>query len=384
MAQPVMELGAADMAEPPAFLPAVRSVAYRGSTYSAAVVPAKAPNLPPVVLLPPIGVGIDRTFCGRLVDAWAADASAGPALHAIDVLGMGDSSPKPRMKRPFGGWDEPPRTPREWAEQVVAYVQDEVGEPCVVVGQSNLCTVALEAAAMGNGSVMGVVLVGPPAIEALSIDKPLTAIDKIWRIVSSPIGAVLFRFARRKAFLESFSRRNLFANPSEVDEAYLLMCEAGAADTSTRHAIFSFVAGTWRQDYRPLLASLALPTLVVTGSDVGATAADGAGVGRAPAPPKPAPTEVDKTSFGGLLSWFKIWRRDPEGKSTAGRFDQVGRDLSLDPEMKLRDYVSAMPAAEATGCIETALLPGWNVVVYESPTELASCMSDFVQRRFGS
>ena len=34
----------------------------------------------------------------------------------------------------------------EWAEQVVAYVEDEVGEPCVVVGQSNLCTVALEAA----------------------------------------------------------------------------------------------------------------------------------------------------------------------------------------------------------------------------------------------
>ena len=58
---------------------------------------------------------------------------------------------------------------REWAEQVVAYVREEVGGPCVVVGQSNLCAVALEAADMSgaDGPVKGVVLVGPPAVEAL-------------------------------------------------------------------------------------------------------------------------------------------------------------------------------------------------------------------------
>eukprot|EP00966_Prymnesium_polylepis_P284547 6574016-Prymnesium_polylepis.1 len=106
------------------------------------------------------------------------------------------------MKRTLvGGWDEPPRTPRQWAEQVVSYVHNEVGEPCVVVGQSNLCTVALEAAALDPDAVKGIVLLGPPAVEALSIDKPQESIDKVWRIVGSPIGAALFRFARRKPFL---------------------------------------------------------------------------------------------------------------------------------------------------------------------------------------
>ena len=157
-----------------------KSVGYRGSTYSATVVPATVADLPALVLLPPIGVGIDRTFCNRFVDAWA-EAAPGPALHAIDVIGVGDSEPKPQMKRPFGGWDQPPRTPTEWAEQTLEYVRDEVGAPCVVVGQSNLCAVALEAAGMGagDGMVVGVVLVGPPAVEALSIDKPQAQIDKV-------------------------------------------------------------------------------------------------------------------------------------------------------------------------------------------------------------
>ena len=195
------------------------SVSYRGSTYSSTVVPAAKPGRPALVLLPPIGVGIDRTFCGRLVDAWA-EAAPGPALHAIDVVGMGDSQPKPRMKRPFGGWDQPPRTPTEWAEQTLAYVREEVGGPCVVVGQSNLCAVALEAADMSgaDGPVKGVVLVGPPAVEALSIDKPQESIDKVWRLVGSPLGGALFRFARRKSFLSSFSKKNLFADPSQASE----------------------------------------------------------------------------------------------------------------------------------------------------------------------
>ena len=67
----------------------------------------------------------------------------------------------------------------------------------MVVGQSNLCAVALEAAEMGgtDGMVTGVVLIGPPAVEALSINKPQESIDKVWRLVGTPVGAALFRFA---------------------------------------------------------------------------------------------------------------------------------------------------------------------------------------------
>ena len=349
----------------------IRSSSFRGVRYSAAGVPAATSGLPPLVLLPPIGVGIDRTFCTRFLDAWA-ELSPGPALHAIDMIGMGDSAPKPIMKRRLsGGWAEPPRTPTEWAEQTLQYIKEEVGEPCVVVGQSNLCAVALEAAAIEGSDIAGVILVGPPAVEALSIDKPAEKIQKVWKLVGSPVGAALFRFARRRAFLASFSKKNLFADPDQVDDAYLDICTAGAADASSRHAVFSFVAGTWRQNYTSLLSTLTKPTLILSGRDVGA----GKGVGNA----KTAPQEVDRTSYRGLLSWFSVWRKDGRG----GRFDQVARDLGTDPAIKLRDFVSAMPAARAAGCVETALLPGWNVLVYESPDELAAVVGRFVARRFG-
>jgi len=91
-------------------------------------------------------------------------------------------------------------------------------------------------------------------------------------------------------------------------------------------------------------------------------------------------SEVDKTSFGNLLRWFAVWRRGREQE--AGTFDQVARDLGVDPEAKLRDFVDAMPAAQTASSVETALLPGWNVLVYESPEPLAQCVSDFVRRRF--
>ena len=346
---------------------------FRGITYSATVVPACDASQPPLVLLPPIGVGIDRTFCKPFVEAWSTLAP-GPALHVIDVVGVGDSSPKPKMKRPFGGWSEPPRTPTDWAEQTLSYIRDYVGEPCVIVGQSNLCAVALEAAELSgpSGLVRGIVLVGPPAVEALSIDKPPEKVQKVWRLVGSPIGAALFRFARRRAFLASFSKKNLFADPSKVDDDYLDICVAGAKDASSRHAVFSFVAGTWRKNYTPLLGRLTLPTLIVSGRDIGA----GEGVGNAPS----APSEVDKTSYKGLLSWFSVWRKEGRG----GRFAQVARDLGTDPAAKLRDFAGAMPAAAAAGTVETAMLPGWNVLVYESPSELAVEIGGFVRRRFGA
>ena len=44
--------------------------------------------------------------------------------------------------------------------------------------------------------------------------------------------------------------------------------------------------------------------------------------------------------------------------------------------------VSRAVAADAAGAVETALLPGWNVLVWESPEELANSLSGFVRRRF--
>ena len=100
----------------------------------------------------------------------------------------------------------------------------------------------------------------------------------------------------------------------------------------------------------------------------------------APPPPPPAAAAAARTAAAALLRWFAVFRKSRD--QNAGRFEQVGRDLGMDPEAKLRDFVSAMPAAEAAGAVETALLPGWNVLVWESPDELAESLSGFVRRRF--
>lgn len=319
---------------------------------------AAAGNVPPLLLLPPIGVGIDRSFCAKTLAAWDARPRAS-RMHCPDVIGMGDSEPKRTMR-------DDPWTPRDWALQLSAYIRDEIGEPTVVVGQSNLCAVAIEMAALDAASkrnVAGLVLCGPPALEALSEDKPDAAIRKFWRVVSSPLGYALFRFARRRKFLESFSKKNLFADPAQVDGEYLDVCRAGARDARTRHAIFSFVCGTWRRDYRPALAALGVPALVITGKDV-------AGAKDKSTPSGAASTKVDQSSGIKLLRWFaQPFRR----RSSAGEFQQVGRDLGLDPEAKVAEYTRIIPRARSV------LLRGWNCLPYENPEDVAAALATFTQ-----
>ena len=92
--------------------------------------------------------------------------------------------------------------------------------------------------------------------------------------------------------------------------------------------------------------------------------------------------------FGGILRYYLISGcsgpqpilRAFSGRGKAGRFSQLERDLGADPQRKLDDFVAAMDAGSRKGTVETALLPGWNVLVYESPDELAKCIGAFLQR----
>ena len=65
--------------------------------------------------------------------------------------------------------------------------------------------------------------------------------------------------------MSSFSTRQLFANADLVDDQWLEMLVKGATDPASRHAVFSFLAGFWRQNYRKAFAAITQPTLVVMG-----------------------------------------------------------------------------------------------------------------------
>ena len=53
-----------------------------------------AADLPPLLLIPPVGVGIDRQFYARLQDAWAGGDTR------ADLLGTGDATEPRRFYKP--------------------------------------------------------------------------------------------------------------------------------------------------------------------------------------------------------------------------------------------------------------------------------------------
>ena len=55
-------------------------------------------------------------------------------MHSPDLLGTGTATPKPRRFY----------TPSVWAEQLDAYISDELQTPCVLVVQGGLLPSALE------------------------------------------------------------------------------------------------------------------------------------------------------------------------------------------------------------------------------------------------
>ncbi len=79
------------------------------------------------------------------------------------------------------------------------------------------------------------------------------------------LGQLLYRYVRRRQFIESFSVRQLFADPTQVDSRWLESLLEGAKDLQSRYAVFSFLAGFWREDYTAAIESIKQPTLVVWG-----------------------------------------------------------------------------------------------------------------------
>ena len=97
--------------------------------------------------------------------------------------------------------------------------------------------------------------------------KPLQQ-KLLWNLLfNSPVGLgkLFYRYARRRQFIESFSVGQLFANPEQVDSEWLDSLVEGAKDPRSRYAVFSFLAGFWREDYTSAISAIQQPTLVVWG-----------------------------------------------------------------------------------------------------------------------
>jgi len=205
-----------------------RRVVHDGQSYTSRIMPAYlSAGGPPLLLVPPVGVGIDNLFYRRFQSAWYD--RGGGATHAPDLLGTGSASPKPRCAY----------APEVWGAQLDAYARGVVGEPCVLVVQGGLLAAALEAWRLGGPeTIAGVSLLSPPPLSLVTDDaeeafarRAATAppgpptrraprrISRLaWAAAASPLGNLFFRRlrGRRGARIADFTRENLCGIPPLV------------------------------------------------------------------------------------------------------------------------------------------------------------------------
>ncbi len=263
----------------------------------------------PLLLIHPIGVGLSRQFWQRFCREWY-NSGHGNLIYNPDLLGCGESD-KPHVAY----------TPSDWAKQLQHFLQTVVQKPVILVVQGALFPVAIELVQREALFIAGLVLSGPPAWAVITKQSPKWQQKLTWNLLDSPFGNLFYRYARRKEFLRSFSIRQLFADSDAVDQEWLNTLVAGASNTQTRHAVFSFLAGFWRQDYSKAIASIKQLTLVVVGE-------------------------------------------------TASSISQAGKKES--PQERLADYLAVLPQGRGIK------ITGRNVPPYETTAEFVEAISPFI------
>lgn len=213
--------------------------------------------------------------------------------------------------------------PEEFAAPLKELIETVIKKPVVLVVQGASFPIALELLALKpSPGIAGLILAGPPAWSLITQARSRREQKFLWNLFNSPLGGLFYRYARRRNFLWSFSVRQLFAKKDDVDPNWLNMLKAGSQNLETRHAVFSFLAGFWRKNYESAIASIAQPTLVLMGDSA---------------------SSISKDS------------------------------QSESPQERIDNYSQVLPNGQGK------ILPGRNVLPYESTTAFTSACEVFLQ-----
>ncbi|MEM9091557.1 MAG: alpha/beta fold hydrolase [Cyanobacteria bacterium P01_F01_bin.53] len=232
---------------------------YTWQDYRCAFEKIKGQGAPALLLIHPIGVGLSREFWQPFIQQWGATNEPRGTVYNVDLLGCGKS-------------DMPARaySPKDWAEQLAYFIEQVAKEPVVLVVQGALLPVAVELINSPSPAVKdkikGMVLSGPPAWRLMTTPTESWKQTLAWSFFSSPLGNAFYRYARREKFLDSFSKRQLFERAEDVTAGWLSMLHKGSRDLNSRYAVFSFLAGFWRQDYASAIAQIQQPVMIVMGN----------------------------------------------------------------------------------------------------------------------
>jgi len=180
-----------------------------------------------------------------------------PRLLTPDLLGCG-AAPCPAR----------PLTPEDWAEPLINLLREQDHGPCVLVSQGASLPIALAIVAKAPELVSALVAISPPSWRVLEQEFPQSRARWLWRFVfDGLIGKLFYRYARRRGFLDAFSKNNLFARAEAVDDEWLEMLKQGSRSMETRWAVYSFLAGFWRRNWDPQLCGLEIPVQIIFGTE---------------------------------------------------------------------------------------------------------------------
>ena len=215
---------------------------------------------PPLLLIHPIGIGIDSWFWSKFMDAWE-----GAEIFAPDLIGCGKSSP----------WDPDEQglfVPLDWARQLEALWRDRIGpeRPVNVVCQGGLAPVAVMLAVRqtdlwdGPKAVRSVTLTSPPTWEEITKGCNAADVERNFRWFSTPLGGLSYQVLCLRPFVRFFSNLFLFFG-GDCDDEWLERCERGAT-FAARWPVFAFNSGLVGATGRANeLCELRVPLLVMSG-----------------------------------------------------------------------------------------------------------------------
>ena len=278
-----------------------------------------------LLLIHPVGVGLSGEYWQPFIRQWQDSSETKSPIYNLDLLGCGQSDmPQQAL------------TPQDWAAQVAYFIQTIATKPVVLVVQGALLPVAVELMTTSAAKkIAGMVLSGPPAWRLMTTPTDRWKQQLAWQFFTSPLGNLFYRYARREKFLRSFSERQLFEVPEDVDERWLTMLEKGSRDMDSRYAVFSFLAGFWRQDYAAKIARIQQPVLIVMGENA---------------------STIDR----------KTAKQVEQQVKESATIEQASRK-------RLQDYLDHFPRAQGVS------IGGRNVMPYEATDEFVRAIAPFIK-----
>lgn len=230
-------------------------------------------QIPPLLLIHPIGVGLSSWFWERFLEAWT-----GSAVYAPNLIGCGVSE---------GGdaWDPDKRglsVPLAWVQGCEALMteassqrrpnslsldDDRNEEPSwTVFVQGGLAPVGTMIAARNPDSVKRLILASPPTWEDMTTPVPESELTRNYNFLRSPVlGNLAFTLLESRALIEFFSNQFLFAEP--CDNTWLDYAEKELGRES-RPPVMVFNSGFCsHRSFEEELRTLRQSTLVISGQD---------------------------------------------------------------------------------------------------------------------